>query len=94
MSGGNYTIDGGFWGILAVVQTPRAPLLSISRIPTNTLAVSWPSPSMGFNLQVNTNGIASVNWSNVVTIPSDDGTTKSVIVNPSTGNRFYRLFHP
>src|SRR5437660_6145162 len=29
MSGGNFTIDGGFWGIIAVVQTPGAPLLRI-----------------------------------------------------------------
>ena len=91
MSGGNYTIDGGFWGIIAAVQTPGAPLLSIARTTTNTVAVFWPSPSTGFVLQQNTNSISSVNWSNVVTTPSDDGTTKTVIVNPPTGNRFYRL---
>jgi hypothetical protein len=45
-------------------------------------------------LQVNTNGIASANWSNVVTAPTDDGTTKTVVVNPPTGNRHYRLFKP
>jgi hypothetical protein len=45
-------------------------------------------------LQQNTNGIASVNWSNVVTSPTDDGTTKTVVINPPGGNRFYRLFHP
>jgi hypothetical protein len=94
MSGGNFTIDGGFWGIIAAVQTPGAPLLTILRTTTNTVAVSWPSPSTGFSLQANTNGIGSVNWSNVVTTPSDDGTTKTVIVNPPAGNRFYRLFHP
>ena len=31
MSGGNFTIDGGFWGIVAALQTPGAPLLSIAR---------------------------------------------------------------
>src|SRR4029453_11581019 len=56
MTGGNYTIDGGFWGIIAAVQTAGAPLLSIARTTTNTVAVFWPSPSTGFNLQVNTNG--------------------------------------
>jgi len=94
MSGGNYTIDGGFWGIIAAVQTPGAPLLFVARTTTNTVAVFWPSPSTGFVLQQNTNSVASVNWSNVVAAPSDDGTTKTVIVNPPTGNRFYRLFHP
>ena len=94
MSGGSYTIDGGFWGIIAAVQTPGAPLLSIARTTTNTVAVYWPSPSTGFVLQQNTNSIASVNWSNVVTTPTDDGATKSLVINPPSGNRFYRLFRP
>jgi hypothetical protein len=94
MSGGNFTIDGGFWGIIAAMPTPGAPLLSIARTTTNTVAVVWPSPSTGFTLQQNTNSVSSVNWSNVVTAPSDDGTTRTVIVNPPTGNRFYRLFKP
>ncbi|MBI3850316.1 MAG: hypothetical protein HY298_08515 [Verrucomicrobia bacterium] len=94
MSGGNVSVDGGFWSIIAAVQTPGAPLLTITRTTTNTVAVSWPSPSTGFTLQQNTNGLATVNWSNVVTTPSDDGTTKTVIVNPPTGDRFYRLKSP
>lgn len=94
MSGGNFTVDGGFWGIIAAVQTTTAPLLSIARTTTNTVAVSWPSPSTGFTLQQNTNGLVTVNWSNVFTAPVDDGTTKTVIVNPPTDNRFYRLFKP
>ncbi len=91
MSGGNYTLDGGFWGIIAAVQSTNAPLLTITRTGTNTVAVSWPSPSTGFTLQQNTNGIAAVNWSNVTVTPSDDGITKTVIVSPPTGTRFYRL---
>ena len=74
-----------------LVLVPGAPLLSIFRTATNTVAVLWPSPSPGFTLQQNTNGIGTVNWSNVVTAPLDDGTTKTLIVNPPTGNRYYRL---
>ena len=91
LSGGNYGLDGGFWGMIAAVQTPGAPLLTITRTTTNTMAVSWPSPSTGFVLQQNTNGVNSVNWSNVLTAPNDDGTTKTLIVNPPAGSRFYRL---
>ena len=94
MSGGNYSLVGGFWGIIAAVQSPGAPLLSIARTLTNTVAVSWPSPSTDWALQQNTNGVATVNWSNVLTAPLDDGTTKTVVVNPPTGNRSYRLIHP
>ena len=94
MSGGNYSVDGGFWGIIAAVQTPGAPTLTIARTTTNTVAVSWLSSSTGWTLQQNTNSVASVNWSNLVATPLDDGTTKTVIVNPPTGHRFYRLFKP
>jgi hypothetical protein len=91
MSGGNFTLQGGFWGIIAAVQTPGAPLLSIFRTTTNTVAVTWPSPSAGWSLQQNTNSISSVNWSNVTSGIQDDGTTRKWIVNPPSGNRFYRL---
>src|SRR5262249_10917279 len=86
MSGGNYSVNGGFWSLLSIVQTPGAPLLAIKLTGTNTAMVSWPSPSTGFNLQQNTNGCSTVNWSNVVTTPTDNGTIRYVIVNPPTGN--------
>jgi len=88
------TINGGFWGVIALLQTHGAPLLSIARTTTNTVAVFWPSPSFGFTLQQNTNSVSSVNWSNAPGTILDDGTTKTVIVNPPTGNRFYHLFKP
>ena len=93
MTGGAYSVTGGFWALTAV-QTPGAPLLSIARTATNTVAVWWPSPSTGWILQQNTHSVASVNWSNVVTTPVDDGTHKTVIISPPAGNRFYRLFQP
>lgn len=93
MSGGNFSVTGGFWSLLSVVQTAGAPTLTISLTGTNTALVSWSSPSAGFNLQVNTNGVASVNWSNVSAI-QDNGTIKYLIVNPPAGNRFYRLVKP
>ena len=94
MSGGSYTIDGGAWGIIAILQTSGAPLLSIALTTTNTVAVFWPSHSTGYVLQQNTTSVTSANWSNVVTTPADDGTTKTIIENPVVGNRFYRLVRP
>ena len=93
MIGGQYSLTGGFWSLYAV-QTPGAPLLSIARTTTNTVAVLWPSPSTDWVLQQNTNSVSSVNWSNVTATIQDDGTNKTLIVNPPTGNRFYRLFKP
>jgi hypothetical protein len=45
-------------------------------------------------LQQNTNSVSSVNWRNVTSGIQDDGTTKTLLVNPPAGNRFYRLFKP
>jgi hypothetical protein len=94
LTNGATVLNGGLWGGLAVVQSPGAPRLTITHTPTNTALVLWPSPSTGFTLQENTNGVASVNWSNVSVTPSDNGTDKFIIVNPPVGNRFYRLFKP
>ena len=94
MSGGAYTLVGGFWGVIAVVQTIGAPPLSIFRTTTNTVAVSWPSPWTGWTLQENTNGVTSVNWSNAPGTIQDDGTNKTLVIAPPTENRFYRLFKP
>jgi len=95
MSGGNFTLEGGFWGLIAAVQTPGAPWLTITlNSQLSTLNVSWLSPSTGWNLQQNTNNISSLNWSNITSGVQDDGTTKTLVVNPPTGNRFYRLHKP
>ncbi len=93
ITGGNYSLTGGFWA-LYTVQTSGAPSLRISAISSNSAAITWPSPSTGWLLQQNTDRINSVNWSNVTATIQDDGTTKTLIVNPPMGNRFYRLFKP
>jgi hypothetical protein len=62
----------------------------------NGLLVSWPSDSAGWSLQQNPD-LTTTNWS-----PSgysgygisDDGTNKSLVIQPPTGNLFFRLLHP
>jgi hypothetical protein len=93
LKGGNYALDGGFWGILAAIQAPGAPWLTVTRTATNSVIISWPSPSTGWTLWDNTN-LNTTNWSEVLMSPNDDGTTKSVTVAPPLGNRFYRLKKP
>ena len=92
MTGGNYSLTGGFWSLFAV-ETPGAPVLSIKMTTTNTAQVYWPSPLTGFNLQVNTN-LATTNWVTSAEPVQDNGTIKFIIVNPPAGNRFYRLKNP
>jgi hypothetical protein len=90
MTGGNFSLVGGFWSIVSTVPMMGAPALTITRTATNTVIISWPSPSTGFTLQQNT-VLGTTNWVNAPQAPADDGTTKSVIVNPPAGRLFYRL---
>ena len=90
MSGGNYTLDGGFWGIVAAVQVPGSPLLSVALTSTNKVLVSWPYPSTGFGLQQNA-ALGTTNWSGVTNVPVQVGQEWQILVQPQAGNRFYRL---
>jgi hypothetical protein len=90
MSGGNYTLQGGVWVLIAAIQTPGAPLLTITHTTTNPVIVSWPSATTSFTLQTNTS-VTTGTWGSSITTPSDDGSNKYVIVNPPVGNGFYRL---
>lgn len=92
MTGGNFSVTGGFWSLFAL-QTPGAPVLTIKLTGTNTAVVSWPSASAGFGLQQNTN-LATANWTVPLETITDNGTVKFIIVNPPSGNRFYRLVKP
>jgi hypothetical protein len=93
MSGGNYSLTGGFWSIITALQTPGAPRLTITLTRTNTVVVSWPSPSTGWNLQQNAD-LNTTSWVAPSEAITDDGTSRFFIVHPPTGNRFYRLFKP
>jgi hypothetical protein len=93
LSGGNYSVMGGFWSLINVVQMPGAPMLGIRLTTTNTAMVYWLSPATGYNLQVNAS-LATTNWGVPAETVQDDGTIKFVIINPPTGSRFFRLKNP
>jgi hypothetical protein len=88
MTGGNYSLTGGFWSLIAV-QTPGAPLLTITPSGSNVI-ISWPSPSSGFGLQENPD-LNPATWSAVPATNNDSGTVKSITIPAAPGNRFYRL---
>jgi hypothetical protein len=93
MSGGSFTLDGGFWGIIAAVQTVGAPLLRVARTTTNTVLVAWPSSVAGFSLQQNAL-LGSTNWLGVTNTVNVVGSENQVIISPPAGNRFFRLKSP
>ena len=81
-------------GRVYLFSIPPPPSLSVRLTASNTVAVLWPSAATGFVLQQNTNGLSSVNWSNVTGTIQNNGTNKFIIVNPPAANRFYRLIKP
>jgi hypothetical protein len=92
MSGGSFSLLGGFWSVVAV-PTAGTPLLRIFVTATNTAIISWPSSSTGFALQQKA-GLDAQSWVAPPEAISNNGTNNFIIVNPSVGNRFYRLFKP
>lgn len=94
LSGGTYTLQGGFWGVVAAIQTPGAPTLSITQ--ANALVtVSWPIPADGWVLERTlTLSGSPAPW---VAIPAalyqTNATQYSITITnvPSLVNAFFRL---
>ena len=84
MTGGNYSLTGGFWALYAV-QTPGAPLLTINYIG-NQAVVSWPSSVTGWTLQTN-NNLTTGTWGTYLATIVNNTVTNS----PPPGNLFFRL---
>jgi len=96
MSGGTYSLAGGFWGIVAI-QTPGAPLLSVTN-ENGAVIVRWSRPADGFLLE-QTSALASspgaISWSTVSAATYQTNATRIFITVPMpSGNKFYRLRRP
>ncbi len=93
MSGGNFTLQGGFWGVVAAVQTPGAPCLSVTNLGSYIL-VSWPAPADGWLLE-RTNVLTGVAgpWTQVPPpYQTNNGVISANFTNtPPAGNQFFRL---
>jgi hypothetical protein len=92
MTGGSYSLTGGFWSLIAAVQTPGAPLLTISR-SGGSVIVSWPISSVNWVLQQNSNAEAA-NWTASAYTVSTNGGSNSITISPPSGNLFFRLMSP
>lgn len=93
LTGGAYSLTGGFWTLVGAVQTPGFPLLSIRSPAPGTLVISWPASSTGFLLQLNGN-LKTTNWLGVTNLPSVVFGQNQVLISPAPGNQFYRLIYP
>jgi hypothetical protein len=91
LSGGNYSVTGGFWAIIQVIQMPGAPTLYISYSP-NTVTVYWQNVT-GWGLQQNGSLTTPASWTTNSLWTTSNGTNYLQLAAPH-GNEFYRLFHP
>jgi hypothetical protein len=91
LSGGNYSVTGGFWSLISVVPSAGAPTLTITH-SGNSVKVLWPYPSTGWTLQQNPN-LATASWSTSGGI-ANDGANNFITIPSPAGNLFFRLSHP
>ncbi len=88
MSGGNFSVTGGFWSIVSVVQTPAAPVLQITH-GSGTVSLNWPVTA-GFELQQNPN-LSNTNWVNVAGLVGTNGGVATYTITNPAGALFFRL---
>ena len=85
MTGGQYSVTGGFWSLISAVQTPGAPLLTITYVGGQAV-VSWSPSVTGWTLQTN-NNLAAGTWGNYAGQVVNNRVTNA----PPIGNVFFRL---
>ena len=73
-----------------ILDTNGPPLLRIADTVSDSVLVSWISPSTGYILETNAN-LATNTWLEYVGAINDNGTNKSVTISPPVGNLFFRL---
>jgi hypothetical protein len=87
ISGGNYSLTGGFWSLINVVQIAGAPTLYISH-SGSMLTVYWQNTG-SWTLQQNAD-LATANWTTNTSWTTGNG-TNSLVINSPSGNSFFRL---
>jgi hypothetical protein len=93
MTGGSYSLTGGFWSIISVVQSAGVPKLIIVPNGSNSVKILWPDTGT-YTLQQNSNLSVSSGWTaSSYTVTPANG-TNSVTITPPSGNLFFRLSNP
>jgi hypothetical protein len=92
MSGGSYSLTGGFWSLIAVVQTAGLPKLCIAHSGYSVI-VSWPNTG-SYTLQTNNNLVTAPGWNAYGGTVNTSSGTNSITISPPTGKLFFRLSQP
>ena len=85
MTGGNFSLTGGFWAWPGVIQIPGAPALVITPAAPGLATITWNPATPGFVLQ-QSDSLTTPNWSDA---PS--GAVNPATVPATLPVNFYRL---
>jgi hypothetical protein len=94
MTGGQFSLTGGFWSLVEVMQTPGAPTLRVYN--TNGLiTLAWAKPAEGWLLQA-TNALPGVPspWPQVPLPYLTNDADIYIITSAPPAHAFFRLFKP
>ena len=87
MTGGTYTLQGGFWPGLIVPSDTGAPTLLIQQTAGN-VTISWSPAAPGFVLE-ETADLTTPSWS-----PASAAGNPTAPIPPASSAKFYRLRKP
>jgi hypothetical protein len=90
LAGGSFALEGGFWGGVSLLQTPRAPHLKIKFIVDRLAVISWPMSAMGFVLEESSAAGDGV-WNATPQSIVDTATEHTVSVSAAGIFKYYRL---
>lgn len=85
MTGGNYSLESGFWQAFTLIQTPGSPLVVITRNGAQA-TIRWDQAVTGFILESASSLSAPVNWQ-----PVQGVSNNSVDVSTVAGRVYFRL---
>ena len=90
LTGGNYTLTGGYWSIYAL-QELGAPILTVTLGGPHSVLVSWSLSATNYVLQQNSD-LTTTSWTtNSYPITTNGGMVSITITSPPPGNLFFRL---
>jgi hypothetical protein len=87
LSGGDFTVEGGFWAVVSQVTVPD---LTVRLLSNGTVQICWPSSGAQFTLQ-ETITLSRPAWSASAVVPADDTGMKCVTVPATRESHFFRL---
>ncbi|MCU0857128.1 MAG: hypothetical protein MUC65_01825 [Pontiellaceae bacterium] len=94
LSGGGFTLEGGFWSGAVALQTPGAPTLTIQVVGSSVI-LSWPLTADGWALRESPALAGTgVSWNLSPQACTTNANTISVTVPAPGGVKFYRLQKP